>query len=198
MQHGGGGVISAVCTDADDVVTRFQNICTRAFIVGGHASNVKAARYGFTFSGGQLTGFGERAKLLLGLVELARGLAQVHLHDLPSGCVADIFNVRAHSYLCAIYFDRGRTHAEIRVGKSVAKGEQRLFAKGIKVTVADIDALAVAGIVPILKIGHFGVILKRGPGGRQLAGGVRLAQQNVRQCAACLDAELRQQQNIAH
>ena len=70
--------------------------------------------------------------------------------------------------------------------------------EGIKIAVAHIDAFAVAGFVHVLKVGHFRVFLKGGPGGRQLAGGIGLAQQNIRQRTAGLDTELGQQQNVAH
>ena len=198
MQDGGGGGFGAADTDTDKVITGLENIGGSLGIIRCHLRQSKGAGDRFRFTGSKLARFGKCAKLLPGGIELTGRLAQIHLYDLPTSHSADVFHGSAHSDLRAVCLHLGSPKAELCVGKPVSKGEQSLFAEGIKIAVTYIDALAVAGFVHVLKVGHFRVFLKGGPGGRQLAGGVGLAQQNIRQRTAGLDTELGQQQNVAH
>ena len=198
MQDGNGSIFGAADTDTDKVITGLQNIGGSLGIIRCHLRQSKGAGDRFRFTGGKLTGLGKGAKLLPGGIELTGRLAQIHLYDLPTSHSADVFHGSTHSDLRAVCLHLGSPKAELGVGKPVSKGEQSLFAEGIKIAVAYIDALAVAGFVHVLKVGHFRVFLKGGPGSCQLAGGVGLAQQNIRQRTAGLDTELREQQNVAH
>ena len=198
VQHSGGGGLSAADTDTNKVIPGFEQIRSRLFIISRHLRQGKGAGDSFRLAGGKLTGLGKGAKLLPGGIELTGGLAQIYLHDLPTCQNTNVFHGSAHSDLRAVCLHLGSPKAELGVGKPISKGEKSLFAEGIKIAVAYIDALAVAGFVHVLKVGHFRVFLKGGPGGRQLAGGIGLAQQNICQRTAGLDTELREQQNVAH
>ena len=198
MQDGGRGGFNAADTDTDKVIACLQNIGGSLGIISCHLRQGKGAGDRFRFTGGKLVRFGKGAKLLPRCIEFAGGLAQIHLHDLPACQSADVFHESTHSDLCAVCLHCDSSKAELCVGKPVSKGEQSRFAEGIKIAVAYIDALAVAGFVHVLKVGHFRVFLKGGPSRRKLAGGIGLAQQNIRQRTAGLDTELREQQNVAH
>ena len=198
MQDGGGDGFGAADTDTGKVITGLENIGGGFGIISCHLRQGKGAGDSFCFSRGKCAGLGKGAKLLPGRIELTGRLAQVDLHDLPPRHSAGVFHGGTHSDLRTVRLHPGSPKAELCVGKPVSKGEQSFFAEGIKIAVAHIDALAVAGFVHVLKVGHFRVFLKGGPGGRQLAGGIGLAQQNIRQRTAGLDTELGQQQNVAH
>ncbi len=189
---------SAVCADRYDIAASLQQIRTVRRVIGCHIRQGKHSRHGFLLTGQQLLRFGKGAKLLPRLIQLAHRLAQIHLYDLLAGVSANIFYGSGHGNRFTADRHRSILHPEIGIGKPISEREQRFFVKGIKIAVAHIDALAVAGRVSVLKIGHWRVAFLRGPCGRQLAGGIAFAQKNVCQRCACLHAQLGKQQNVAH
>ena len=86
----------------------------------------------------------------------------------------------------------------MRISQTEAEGEQGLFAHAVKITVADVHALGVAGVVLLAELADGGVVLPGAPGRGQLAGGIAFPEEEIGKDTAGLDAELAQQQDVAH
>ena len=80
----------------------------------------------------------------------------------------------------------------------MAKGEQRNFVHCVKIAIAHIDALFVAGVVGIAKLSYGAVVLPCRPCGGKLAGGIGFAQQHIGKGVPYRNAGLGDQQDVGN
>ena len=99
--------------------------------------------------------FDEGCQRLVGLVQLAAGHRGVQLHHLFARGGAGVLHGDGDTVTWVPATAAwGRPTGEGGVAQAVAKGEQGLFAHGVKIAVAHVDALGVAGVVGLGEVAH--------------------------------------------
>ena len=171
-------------------------------VIGGHAADGEAHRDGLRVPGEQQLRLAVAAQHLRGLAQFALGGAVIDLHDLSAGHVAGVEDLHRGDDFAVRQRHLLLRQREAGVGKAVAEGIDHLFRRagdGFKVAVADVDVLKIlhiiVGVVEAVRAGIVAQVPREGV--RQLAGGVALAQQQLRRREAAFKAALPGQQHRA-
>ena len=190
--------ITAGGAQPQHIVSRFQNLTGGVVVKGGKILQGEGKGQGFLLTGSQFPGFGESRQGLVGLVQLPGRDRHIQLDHLFAQGAAGVLHRHVHGHLGAFHLHLRLPQGEGGVPQTVPKGEHRGLVHRVEIPVPHVNAFLVAGIVGLGKIPHLAVILPPGPGGGQLAGGIGLAQDHVRQGIPQRHAGLGEQQNIFH
>ena len=137
-------------------------------------------------------------QFLHGTVDFFAGCGKVNLDNLTAFIFSCILNSHGQADPASFFSRLSGCQSKIRVSQPEPERKQGVFPDGIKVTISDINAFFVAGVVLLALLADMAVVLPCGPRRSQLSGRRTSAKQNIRQHRTCLRAELPQQQNIGY
>ena len=192
------GSVTAGIADVQHITTLFQNGIAGFLIERRNVLHLKADGHFLAFAGVQFFRLGKSHQYLIRLIQLPLGNGHIKLYHFLAGAFAGVGHLGSHGNLAAIKHRILRYNLKAGIAQSKAEGEHGIFVHGIKVAVANIDALTVVGIVGITEITHMAVIFPLCPGACKFAGGVRLAQQHIRKSIANGNTQLGQEQNVGY
>ena len=164
LYNSAGGGIPTGAADVQHITPLFQNGIAGFLIERSNILHVKADGHFLAFAGVQFFRLGKCRQYLIRLIQFPLGDGYIKLHHFLTGAFAGVCHPRGHGNLASIKHRILRGNLEAGIAQSVAEGEHWLFVHGIKVAVANIDALTVVGIVGITEITHMAVIFPLCPG----------------------------------
>ena len=196
--HSADGCAAAICAKVQHIVAFFQHGTAAFFVKGCQLLHGKAERQCLAFAGGQLLCLGKGCQRLIGLGQYAAGHRHIQLCHLFARPRAGVGDGDSHPNLVFLHCRFCVRKSKLRIGKAITKGKQRSFIHRVKIAVAHIDTLFVAGVVGIAKLGHGAVVLPCRPCGSQLTGGIGFAQQYIGKGVAHRNAGLGDQQDVGN
>ena len=188
--------ILGTCPEAQEVIPLLQHPAGPGAVVGREVRHAKRHGDGVRLLRPEEPGLSEGREALEGLVELTLRLRYIDLKRLLPGEGAGVFHRSGDRDGLAVQLRLLFTDFKCRIRQAEAEGEHRSHSGRVKVPVADVDALPVARLVHVAEVPDGGIVVKGGPGGRELSGGIGLSQQEIGQHAARLHTELGEEQDV--
>ena len=135
--------ISGTVSHTDDVLAFFHNISCFVFTVSTHICRVISQMQGLFFSRFQLIGFSVRCQFLVSFLHLTVRCGEINLYYFFSGNITGVCYRNIYTYLIGIDADIFYIDIKIRIRKSVTKLISYIFSKRIKVTITNVNTIAV-------------------------------------------------------
>ena len=190
--------IRRACPEAKEVIALLQHPAGPPAVIGREVRKAQRHSDSVRLSGREHSAFSEGRQALERLIELHLRLRHIELQRFLSGHAPRVLHFGRDRDGLAVEGRLLFADFKSRIRQAEAEGKHRHHPSRVKVPVADIDALPVAGLIHVAEIPDGGIIVKAGPGGRKLSGGVGLSQQDIGQHSPGLHAELREEQNVSH
>ena len=194
---GDGARIAARRADTQHIVALLQNPRGARRVIGGQLAQIRRERQALFLARFQVVRFFKRRQRLIRLVQSALRLGDIQLHDLFAAAASGVVHGNADADDAVFLCDRAFCQVKCRIAQTEAERKQRLSVRAVEVAVADIDALAIARFVLVAEAADRRIVPPGAPRRGQLSRGRAFAEEDVREDAARLDAELAEQQDVA-
>ena len=197
LNDGDGAQLPAGGSRSQQVAPGLQDRGTGGLVVGGQVGQVDVDGDVRRGARSDLVGLGETGQCLEWLVEAAGRNTDVDLDGLLARALTGIGDIEVDAHARPVKAHLAGLDVESRVAQPESEGEERFLADRVVEAVADVDALAVVGVIRIAEVADLVGLIPCGPGGGELAGGVSPSQQNVGEGVADGRAELGEQKDVA-
>ena len=171
-QAADGGSVPGRSAEAEPVVPLREDVAALTLAVGGERLDRQLDGDRFGFSRLEQGSLFKPFQFLRRHVQLGHGGGGIQLHHLFAGAAAGVGHFHREGEGFPVQRRAAAVQGEGGVGEAVAEGVARLFAEGIEIAVADVDAFGVGGLDWVFQEDAGGgiVFVPSSPGSGQLAG----------------------------